>query len=130
MDELKKCPDCGGAGGFESGGEVCCGGSQWECGASGCTGPIDGRYLEECPTCEGSGQVLESRDLVTVTDEMVEVKISIHGCDDSTHLTRRMTKDQFTFLKEVAEQISEQSTYGCMPVMNAALTAALGGPHG
>ena len=65
-----------------------------------------------------------------VTDEMVEVRIGILGCDDSTYLTRQMTKEQFTFLEEVAEQISEQSTYGCMPVMNAALTAALGGPHG
>lgn len=49
------CPDCGGEGGFEAGGPICCNNSDWECGASGCTGPIDGRYLEQCPTCEGTG---------------------------------------------------------------------------
>lgn len=56
-DFLRECADCGGQGGFEAGGDICCGGSHWECGASGCTGPIDGRYLEQCPTCLGTGTV-------------------------------------------------------------------------
>lgn len=54
-DAQEPCEMCDGVGGFEAGGPQCCGGSQWECGASGCTGPIDGRYLEMCPACEGSG---------------------------------------------------------------------------
>lgn len=56
------CPMCGGEGSFEAGGPMCCGGSNWECGGQGCTGPIDGRYLECCPTCEGSG--LAVRDII------------------------------------------------------------------
>ena len=50
------CEACSGIGGFEAGGPICCNGSEWECGASGCTGPIDGRYLEQCSACLGTGQ--------------------------------------------------------------------------
>jgi len=124
MDELKPCPFCGKA-------------------PTPDFSAIDGEaaYHFHCQNAECSAWPNVSgeteADAITawntrpsVTDEMVEVRIGILGCDDSTYLTRQMTKEQFTFLEEVAEQISEQSTYGCMPVMNAALTAALGGPHG
>ena len=125
MDELKPCPFCGGEAigitYIRDGWRATCG-----CGAAAKScfhGPAD------MPSAEQRA-VTAWNTRPSVTDEMVEVRIGILGCDDSTYLTRQMTKEQFTFLEEVAEQISEQSTYGCMPVMNAALTAALGGPHG
>ncbi len=53
---MERCETCGGEGGFEAGGPICCGNAEWECGAPGCTGPIDGRYLEQCPACNGTGE--------------------------------------------------------------------------
>lgn len=50
------CPHCDGLGGFPAGGPICCGNAEWECGASGCTGPIDGSYLERCQGCNGTGR--------------------------------------------------------------------------
>lgn len=111
MDELDKCPCC----------------QSTNIDATDNDKPV---YCKDCGLRALTVTAWNTRAPVTVTDETVEVKISIHGCDDSTHLTRRMTKDQFTFLKKVAEQISAKSEYGCMPVMGVALTAALGGDHG
>jgi hypothetical protein len=56
---LRECPHCDGRGGFPVGGTQCCGGSDWECGASGCTGPIEEWTLEMCPACGGHGKVEE-----------------------------------------------------------------------
>ena len=39
----------------------CCGGSDWECGASGCTGPrqeqVQVQIQEPCPDCDGTGHL-------------------------------------------------------------------------
>lgn len=51
------CPECGGSCTIVCGGEVCCGNAEWECGGRGCTGPTDGRYLEQCPSCAGKGWI-------------------------------------------------------------------------
>lgn len=54
-EKPERCPVCDDRGWIEvvAGGPECCGGSDWECGAPGCTGPRDGRYLEQelcdCP---------------------------------------------------------------------------------
>lgn len=55
------CPDCDGDGwtpgiDFEAG---CCGGSDWECGAQGCTGPVQIAVptQEQCERCGGTGDV-------------------------------------------------------------------------
>lgn len=123
MDNIDNCKTCGAKGALEPRGK------KWIIAClnrfRGC--PMNAR-THMCSTPDEAVTAWNTRS--PVTDEMVEVRIGILGCDDSTYLTRQMTKEQFTFLEEVAEQISEQSTYGCMPVMNAALTAALGGPHG
>lgn len=50
-----ECRQCGGEGQFEDGGPICCGNAEWECGAQGCTGPIDGRQLIQCQACHGTG---------------------------------------------------------------------------
>lgn len=55
--EREACPYCDGLGGHEAGGQVCCGNAEWECGARGCTGPIDHRYLEQCEGCGGSASM-------------------------------------------------------------------------
>lgn len=61
MHEEYTCPDCDGQGwyvatGYESG---CCGGSDWECGARGCTGPIqiEVPIQEQCERCLGTGDI-------------------------------------------------------------------------
>ena len=65
LTEAELCPACEGEGGFPVCRERCCGGSDWECGANGCTGPIADYMLEQCELCGGSGfvrAILESRD--------------------------------------------------------------------
>ena len=54
------CPDCDGQGwsvGIEHE-DRCCGGSDWECGASGCTGPIQEQIPVQipCERCSATGQ--------------------------------------------------------------------------
>ena len=41
--------------------------------------------------------------------------IDCAGCDDSTQITIDLTDKQFAFVKYLADQIAETSTYGCMP---------------
>lgn len=50
MDEAP-CPECNGAGSFEC--MNCCGGSSWECGGRGCTGPVPDGWF--CHVCNGNG---------------------------------------------------------------------------
>jgi hypothetical protein len=47
----------------------------------------------------------------------VKVEICVSGCDDSTHVTMETTYEQMLFLQQVAEKVTEASTYGCMPRM-------------
>lgn len=49
MTEREPCPGCGDLGYTVEGGYRCCGGSEWECGARGCTGPIIEEQQVECP---------------------------------------------------------------------------------
>lgn len=53
------CPECCGEGwtvgtGYEA---ECCSGSDWECGAQGCTGPVQVQVpvQEQCERCLGTG---------------------------------------------------------------------------
>lgn len=43
--------------------------------------------------------------------------IAVHGCDDSTYITRELTETEHTFLQAIAKQITDASTYGCEPTM-------------
>jgi hypothetical protein len=58
------CPECGGEGWTPVPVAVprCCGGSEWECGGMGCTGPEQEweQQQEQCEYCRGSGAVLTS----------------------------------------------------------------------
>lgn len=41
--------------------------------------------------------------------------IDCSGCDDSTQITIDLTDKQLAFVKYLADQITQTSTYGCMP---------------
>lgn len=41
--------------------------------------------------------------------------INCSGCDDSTQITIDLTEKQLAFVKYLADQITQTSTYGCMP---------------
>lgn len=61
MIERVACPECGGEG-WTQGVDYedrCCGGSDWECGARGCTGPIQEQVptQEPCQACRGEGVI-------------------------------------------------------------------------
>lgn len=58
---MKNCPECEGQG-WVLGSTIepeCCRQSEWECGASGCTGPtpVQVPVQEQCGTCGGHGLV-------------------------------------------------------------------------
>ena len=44
--------------------------------------------------------------------------IECSGCDDSTLITIDLTDKQLAFVKYLADQITQTSTYGCMPEMH------------
>lgn len=44
--------------------------------------------------------------------------INCSGCDDSTQITIDLTDKQLAFVKYLADQITQTSTYGCMPTMH------------
>ena len=48
---------------------------------------------------------------------MKKYRISLHGCDDSTHFERELTSTAFALLKDISIQSHEASTYSCMPIM-------------
>jgi hypothetical protein len=72
-----RCPDCCGDGWVVGIGvemrEGCCGGSDWECGGRGCTGPVaiqeQVQIQEQCEACWGTGnaQGMEARSDKTGT---------------------------------------------------------------
>lgn len=44
-------------------------------------------------------------------------RISVHGCDDSTIIEKKLTIDEFKLIQSVCKEIMETSTYNCMPIM-------------
>lgn len=51
------CPHCDGRGWYGETQPRCCGGSDWECGAAGCTGPDPEHVQVQCEACLGTGEV-------------------------------------------------------------------------
>jgi len=39
------------------------------------------------------------------------------GCDDTTSIRKELTKTQMKLIKDIAEDITAASEYGCMPKM-------------
>jgi len=50
-------------------------------------------------------------------DELVEYSIALHGCDDSTFIKMNLSDSEAQLLKRVADATVEESSYGCMPIM-------------
>lgn len=44
-------------------------------------------------------------------------RISVDGCDDSTHIEMELTEDEAALVRLIAEKITAAAEYGCMPVM-------------
>lgn len=49
---------------------------------------------------------------------MKKYKVCVDGCDDSTSIEIELTDEQAETVRNVAERITEASTYGCMPKMS------------
>lgn len=59
MSTKMECLTCNGQGWVEDfySEPTCCGGSEWECGAAGCTGPVEQTVQTQvgCDDCQGTG---------------------------------------------------------------------------
>lgn len=44
-------------------------------------------------------------------------KISINGCDDSTHIEMDLDRKEADLVREISRKSKEASTYGCMPTI-------------
>jgi hypothetical protein len=55
--------------------------------------------------------------LVKAEPEVVRIKVTLSGCDDSTTFIILATKEQVLFLEDLSKNSKETSTYGCMPVL-------------
>ncbi len=47
----------------------------------------------------------------------MKVKITLHGCDDSTRIDMDISQKELELLERVAFLSKKESTYGCMPIM-------------
>lgn len=43
--------------------------------------------------------------------------ISVHGCDDTTSIIKELNVNELKIIVSVAKEITETSTYPCMPIM-------------
>jgi len=47
----------------------------------------------------------------------MKYRISVCGCDDSTHFDMELTQKEYQLIKKVAILCTEKSEYNCMPTM-------------
>ena len=47
--------------------------------------------------------------------------ISLVGCDDTTHLEKELSVEEYQFLHNLSKEINESSSYGCQPKMEVEL---------
>jgi hypothetical protein len=45
-------------------------------------------------------------------------RISVNGCDDSTHIELELTDEEFALIDAVARKVTNKSTYLCEPTMS------------
>lgn len=48
---------------------------------------------------------------------MNQYKIALHGCDDSTYINMYMSDEQLEFTMMLCKESWQESSYGCMPIM-------------
>jgi hypothetical protein len=44
-------------------------------------------------------------------------RIDVNGCDDSTSIFYMLSKKEYDLVNDIAERITNKSTYQCMPTM-------------
>lgn len=47
----------------------------------------------------------------------MDIRVIVKGCDDSTEFELVCTKEQYAFLKELADATQTVSTFSCMPII-------------
>lgn len=47
----------------------------------------------------------------------MDIRVIVKGCDDSTDFELVCTKEQYSFLKELAGATQTVSTFSCMPII-------------
>lgn len=60
---------------------------------------------------------LLTTSIIRVIIDAMKYQITVSGCDDSTSIEKELTDEQFKLVTEIADAITEASTYGCMPTM-------------
>ena len=51
---------------------------------------------------------------------MMDVRISLYGCDDTTYIDTEVTVEEYNFLQKLSLLSKENSDYGCQPTLNVA----------
>jgi hypothetical protein len=51
----------------------------------------------------------------------MQVRISLHGCDDTTVFTMEASEDELDFLHRIKAAAENASTYPCMPTMSVVI---------
>lgn len=46
---------------------------------------------------------------------MKKYLVTLRGCDDSTYKIIELTQEEYEICNRVLEEVSDESTYGCMP---------------
>ena len=44
-------------------------------------------------------------------------RVAVDGCDDSTYVDVLLTEREAALVRQIAEAVTEASSYGCMPTM-------------
>jgi hypothetical protein len=60
----------------------------------------------------------EDKERYKIRRKEMKVSIKVSGCDDETEILMEMTEEQFAFIQEVANKVTEESTYHCQPTMS------------
>ena len=49
---------------------------------------------------------------------MMDVRISLHGCDDATYIDTDVTVEEYDFLRKLKRLSKENSDYACQPILD------------
>ena len=49
---------------------------------------------------------------------MMDVRISLYGCDDATYIDTDVTAEEYDFLRKLKRLSKENSDYPCQPILD------------
>ena len=49
---------------------------------------------------------------------VMDVRISLHGCDDTTYIDTDVTAEEYDFLQKLKRLSEENSSYDCQPILD------------